>query len=108
MQNYRNLNFLQNVQSFKAFYNDATITDKERHEILIYTRKEILRQAKKLNILMNNCNIGVEQRVVYVSGMLLSMQDVIDKDGNVIDYGLTIDDLKGIETEQKRWLFVER
>ncbi len=102
MQNYRNLNFLQNFQSFKAFYNDATITDKERHEILIYTRNEILRQAKKLNILMNNCNIGVEQRVVYVSGMLLSMQDVIDKDGNVIDYGLTIDDLKGIETEQKR------
>lgn len=102
MSKYTNLNFLQNEQSFKAFYNDATITEQERHKILISTRNEILRQAKKLNILMNNCNIGVEQRVVYVSGMLLSMQDVIDKAGNVIDYGLTKDDLKGIETEQKR------
>lgn len=102
MSKYTNLNFLQNKQSFKSFYGDATITEKERHQILISTRSEILRQANKLNKLMNNCNIGVEQRVVYVSGMLLSMQDVIDRNGIIIDYGLSISDLKGIETEQKR------
>lgn len=51
---------------------------------------------------MNNHNIGVDQRVVYVSGMLLSMQDIYDENGSVLDLGLTPDDLKGIQTEQKR------
>lgn len=102
MENYQNLNFLENEDSFNAFYQDATITEEERHAILIKSRDEILREAKRLNKLMNDFNIGVEQRVVYVSGMLLSMQDVCDKDGNVLDYGLTIDDLKGISTEQNR------
>lgn len=102
MVKYTNLNFLQNKKSFEAFLEDAKITEEERHKIIIRTRADILRQAKKLNKLMNNCNIGIEQRVVYVSGMLLSMQDVIAKDGTVIDSGLTMDDLKCIQTPQKR------
>lgn len=102
MATYTNLNFLQNKDSFSAFLEDAKITEEERHKIIIRTRADILRQAKKLNKLMNNCNIGTEQRVVYVSGMLLSMQDVLDKDGKIIDVGLTPDDLKGIQTSQKR------
>ena len=102
MIKYTNLNFLQNEKSFSAFLDDAKITEEERHKIIIRTRADILRQAKKLNKLMNNFNIGTEQRVVYVSGMLLSMQDVKDENGNVIDVGLTPDDLKGIQTTQKR------
>ena len=51
---------------------------------------------------MNNHNIPVDQRVVYVSGMLLAMQDIIDYDGNRIDVGLVPDDLKGIQTATKR------
>ena len=102
MANYTNLNFIQNQNSFNSFLQDAKITEEERHRIILLTRTEILKQSKKLNKLMNNCNIGIEQRVVYVSGMLLCMQDVVDEFGNIIDKGLTIDDLQGIETEQKR------
>ncbi len=102
MKDYSNLNFLQNKKSFDAFYSDATITDEERHKILIESRDEILKHAKKLNKLMNNFNIGVEQRVVYVSGMLLSMQNVVGEDGDVIDDGLVPDDLQGVATNQKR------
>lgn len=102
MVKYTNLNFLQNKKSFESFLQDAKITEEERHNIIIRTRADILRQAKKLNKLMNNCNIGAEQRVVYVSGMLLSMQDVVSEDGTVIDVGLTMDDLQGIQTSQRR------
>ena len=34
--------------------------------------------------------------------MLLSMQDVLDENGKILDLGLVPDDLKGIQTEQKR------
>lgn len=103
MKNYSSLNFLQSQDSFNAFYDDATVTEDEKHRILIQTREELLYHAKNLNKLMNNHNVGVEQRVVYVSGMLLSMQDVVDSNNNtVIDLGLTPDDLKGIQTEEKR------
>lgn len=102
MTTYTSLDFVQSQDSFNAFYEDATVTDEERHRILVRSREEILKHAKKLNTLMNNHNIGVDQRVVYVSGMLLSMQDIFDESGNILDTGLTPDDLKGIQTEQKR------
>lgn len=102
MQDYSSLYFLENKESFDAFYDEATVTEDEKHKILIRTREELLRHAKNLNKLMNNHNVGVEQRVVYVSGMLLSMQDVVDDKNNIIDYGLVPDDLKGIQTEEKR------
>ena len=102
MKNYTSLNFVENKDSFNQFYKDATVTEAERHSILVKSREEILKHAKKLNTLMNNHNIGVDQRVVYVSGMLLSMQDVWDDSGNIIDEGLNPDDLKGIQSEQKR------
>lgn len=102
MLNYTTLDFVQNEKSFDAFYQDATVTEEERHRILIKTREEILKHAKKLNTLMNNHNISVDQRVVYVSGMLLAMQDIYTDDGKVLDSGLTPEDLKGIQTEQKR------
>ena len=102
MKNYSNLNFLENKNTFDLFYKEATVTETEKHKILIKSREDILKHAKSLNKLMNNHNIGVDQRVVYVSGMLLSMQDIYDSNGNILNYGLTPDDLKGIQTEQSR------
>lgn len=98
--NGNNLNFLESESSFKAFYNEATITDSERHKILISSRKEILKHSKILNVLMNNFNIPVDQRVVYVSGMLLAMQDIVDSQGVLVKPGLTPDDLDSFDTEQ--------
>ena len=51
---------------------------------------------------MHNHNITAPQRVLYVSGMLLSMQNVVDEDGTKIQDGLMPEDLKGIQTESKR------
>ncbi len=101
LSNYTKLDFLQSVKSFSEFIKDAIVTKEEKHRILIKNREEILKHAKKLNKLMNNHNIGNEQRVVYVSGMLLSMQDIVKND-TIIDYGLTPESLLGIQTEQKR------
>ena len=102
ISSYQSLDFLQNKNSFAAFYKEVTVTEEEKHQILIRTRDEIFKHSTKLSKLMNNHNISTEQRVVYVSGMLLSMQDVFDTKGNIVDEGLTPDDLKGIQTEQKR------
>lgn len=102
MKDYNSLDFLESEESFNAFYDNAVVTEDERHRILIKTREELIKHAKVLNKMMNNQNIGVDQRVVYVSGMLLSMQDVLDDDFSLIDSGLVPDDLKGIKTEQKR------
>lgn len=102
MKDYASLSFLQNKDSFEAFYEDATVTEDEKHRILIQTREELLHHAKYLNKMMNHYNIGVEQRVVYVSGMLLSMQDIEDENKNPTDYGLVPEDLKGIQTDEKR------
>jgi len=102
MKDYKNLNFLQNKDSFGAFYKDVTISEVEKHKYLVESRERILRQAKTLNKLMDNFNIGVDQRVVYVSGMLLAMQDIKDNSGNIIDYGVTPTELNGIQTDQKR------
>lgn len=102
MKNYNNLDFVQNSKSVEAFYKEATVTESEKHAILIKSREELLKHSKNLNKLMNNQNIGVDQRVVYVSGMLLAMQDILDEDGNIIDFGLVPEDLKGIQTEQNR------
>ena len=68
MTDYVTLDFVQNKDSFNAFYEAATVTDEERHRILVKSRVEILKHAKKLNTLMNNHNIGVDQRVSLCFG----------------------------------------
>lgn len=102
IETYTALDFVQSKESFAEFYKEATVTEEEKHRIIIKTRDEILRHAKKINVLMNDFNIGVDQRVVYVSGMLLSMQDILDDQGNVVDEGLVPDKLTGIQTKQNR------
>lgn len=102
LKNVSTLDFLENQKTFEAFYKDASLTDDEKHEILINSQAKLQRYAKSLNKLMHNHNITAPQRVLYVSGMLLSMQNVIDTKGNKIQDGLVIADLKGIQTESKR------
>ncbi len=102
LENITSFDFLENNKTFDTFYKDALLTDNEKHTILINSQAELQKYAKSLNKLMHNHNITAAQRVLYVSGMLLSMQTVMDTQGNKIQEGLTPDDLKGIQSETKR------
>lgn len=95
--NYTTLDFLESENSFKEFYKLAILTDEEKHEILIDSQSKLQEYAKKLNKLMHNHSITAPQRVLYVSGMLLSMQDIPGK-----KKGLIPDDLKGIDLPDER------
>lgn len=85
----KTFDFLENQQTFNTFYEEATLSDAEKHDILIRSQAQLKAYAKKLNRLMHNHNITAPQRVLYVSGMLLSMQDVGSNPG------LLQSDLKG-------------
>lgn len=102
MAKYDDLHFLVTPEAFKEFLKDAQLTKEEKHRILIKSQQDLFKQAKRLNKLMNNLNISVEQRVVYVSGMLLAMQEIREHETNqYIDDGLTPEDLKGIQSDVK-------
>jgi hypothetical protein len=96
------LDFLENNQTFDECYKNAVLTEEEKHEILINSQAALQKYAKSLNKLMHNHNITAPQRVLYISGMLLSMQDIIDTSDNHIQDGLNPDDLKGIQSNTKR------
>lgn len=102
LENVSTLDFLENQKTFDAFYKEASLTDDEKHEILIKSQAQLQKYAKSLNKLMHNHNITAPQRVLYVSGMILSMQNVIDGVGNKLQDGLVPEDLRGIQTESKR------
>ena len=95
------LDFLENEKTFAEFYNEAKLSEEDKHQILIDSQATLQHYAKKLNKLMHNHNITAPQRVLYVSGMLLAMQEVVDSDGKHVDDGLTPDDLKGIQSASK-------
>ena len=97
IENYTTLDFLENKNSFAEFYKEATLTEVEKHKILIDSQAKLKEYAKKLNKLMHNHAITAPQRVLYVSGMLLAMQDIED-----IKKGLTPNDLKGINLDDQR------
>lgn len=102
LKNVTTLDFMENQKTFDEFYIDATLTEAEKHDILIDSQAKLQSYAKRLNKLMHNHNITASQRVLYVSGMLLSMQNVVDVEGNKLQEGLTPSDLKGIQTATKR------
>lgn len=102
MDNYKTLDFLENTKTFKNFYRDCVLTEEEKYNILISSRTELQKYASELNKLMHNHNITASQRVLYVSGMLLAMQDIYKKDGEKIKDGLTPEDLKGLQTEDEK------
>lgn len=94
--------FLGNEKAFKQFLEEARLTEAEKHRILIDSLDKLQKHVKVLNKLMHNHNITAPQRVLYVSGMLLAMQDIVNKDGKHIQGGLTPDDLKGLQTDSRR------
>lgn len=79
LQTIKNFNFLENSTAFNAFLTDARLKEKEKQEILQFNSEKLRRTAKELNRLMHNHNITAPQRVLYVSGMLLAMQDIEEK-----------------------------
>ena len=101
LEGIKTLDFLQSEEAFDELYNNAILTEYEKHEILINSQATLQKYAKSLNKLMHNHNITAPQRVLYVSGMLLSMQDVVEN-GSKIQDGLTPEDLKGIQSSTKR------
>ncbi len=102
MSKYTTLNFLENKKTFNIFIADATLTEEEKHEILINSQEELRFHANKLNKLMNEHSVGVAERVIYISGMLLSMQDIINNNGEKILEGLTPREINGTQTEKHR------
>ena len=96
------LDFLENKKSFEQFYKEATLTEEDKHQILIDSQAKLQSYAKKLNRLMHNHNITAPQRVLYVSGMLLAMQEILDSDGKYVEDGLVIASLEGKQTNGNR------
>ena len=78
VEKYTTLDFLESKKSFEEFYKIANLTEEEKHKILIDSQSKLQEHAKKLNKLMHNHAITAPQRVLYVSGMLLAMQDLAD------------------------------
>ncbi|MFK5889487.1 MAG: N-6 DNA methylase [Flavobacteriaceae bacterium] len=97
VKSYTSLDFLESKKSFAEFYKVATLTEDEKHKILIDSQAKLQEYAKKLNKLMHNHAITAPQRVLYVSGMLLAMQDLAD-----IKKGLIPEDLKGVNLDNQR------
>jgi type I restriction-modification system DNA methylase subunit len=102
MSEYTTLGFLENKNTFDTFINNAVLTEKEKYEILFKSQEELHYHANKLNKLMNDHSIGVAERVIYVSGMLLSMQDIENERGEVVLEGLCPRDISGKQTDEKR------
>lgn len=93
----KNLNFLENKKTFNAFYKDAQLSETQKHEQLQRAKQKLNEQAKKLNSLMHSLSITAPQRVLYISGMLLAMQDIL-----ISQSGLTPIDLEGKTAKNKR------
>lgn len=100
---YKTLDFLESKKSFKEFYKAISLTEEDKHRVLISSQAQLQKYAKELNKLMHNHSITAPQRVLYVSGMLLSMQDLEDKKTkNIIKKGLIPEDLKSINLDEDR------
>ena len=86
---YQDLSIL-NIQNQADLLSKGRLNDEDRAKVLKMSLDTLSKNAKKLNKLMNNRSISVEQRVIYTSGMLLAMQNY----GGV--RGLVPSDLQGI------------
>ena len=101
VESYTTLDFLESKKSFEEFYKVANLTEDEKHKILIDSQAKLQEYAKKLNKLMHNHAITAPQRVLYVSGMLLAMQNLM-QGVEEIKKGLLPNDLKGINLDNQR------
>lgn len=102
MPTFKNFSFLENKETFARFYEEAQLTTWEKHKILVNSKTNLGNHAKKLNKMLHLHDISVAERVLYVSGMLLSMQNVFDDEGNLKIRGLTVDDLNGFASDGER------
>lgn len=101
MTDYSTFDFLENKTTFADFYKNAVLTEEDKNKILITSREKLQKYAKELNKLMHNHAITAPQRVLYVSGMLLSMRDLVEN-GEIEKLGLVPDDLQGLQVEGER------
>lgn len=107
VEKHDNLKFLANKDAFDQFIKDATLTQEEKHRILVQNQQDLNKQAKKLNKLMNDEQIDVADRAAYVSGLLLAMQPVRDYQNGVQQQpGLVPDDLKGYQGTRRDAIIV--
>lgn len=91
---YHTLDFL-NKSETDSFIKEARLNETDRAKALKLSLDTLKKSAKILNKLMNNRSISVEQRVIYTSGMLLSMQNINDVTG------LIPEDLKGKQNKNE-------
>src|SRR5699024_1463631 len=71
---YKDLSVL-NLNNQTALLDAGRLTEADKAKALKLSLDTLSKNAKKLNKLMNNRSISVEQRVIYTSGMLLAMQN---------------------------------
>ena len=102
MPHFKNFSFLQNQEAFDKFYEESQLTEWEKHKILVSSKISLWAYAKKLNKMLHQHDISVAERVLYVSWMLLSMQNVFDGEGNIKIKGLTDNDLNGYLSDGER------
>ncbi|MGP1523543.1 MAG: hypothetical protein ACTTKC_09660, partial [Treponema sp.] len=82
IESAKNFNFLENERTFNAFLSEARLKEEEKREIVQINSERLRQTSKTLNKLMHNHNITAAQRVLYVSGSLLAMQDIQEQQGS--------------------------
>ena len=98
-----NLDFLENTKSFTHFYKEeCKLTEEDKHLILIRGKWHLSHHSAQLNKLMHNHNITAPQRVLYIAGMILSMQSVMSNEYRILTKGLNPADLQGSQEEGLR------
>lgn len=102
LTNCKNFSFLENEDTFEKTYQDAQLTEWEKHKILTNSKISLGNYSKKLNKMLHNHDISVDDRVLYVSWMLLSMQDVYNTEWVRITRGLKPEDLEGLQADTER------
>ena len=100
---HTNLDFLENAKSFTHFYKEeCKLTEEDKHLILIRGKWHLSYHSAQLNKLMHNHNITAPQRVLYIAGMILSMQSVMSNEYRILTKGLSPADLQGSQEEGLR------
>ena len=98
-----NLDFLENAKAFANFYEqECKLTEEDKHRLLLRAKWHLSYHSAQLNKLMHNHNITAPQRVLYIAGMILSMQSVMNAEYRIITKGLSLADLKGLQEEGLR------
>ena len=98
IESVKNFNFLENEQTFTAFLKKARLKEEEKRRIVQITSERLRQTSRNLNKLMHAHNITAAQRVLYVSGGLLAMQNIQEKQANGSERcneGLTPEKLTG-------------